>query len=931
MSQTVCQQRTSNASRHACREGVTRGRDLWVMLVLACAVALATLGVAAQPRLASGDEAVVSPGDDNTAVAVYSADSGVSTYAVSDHTVAGVTPSGTTINMFDYWVTTQGDTGAINSHDKGDESYAQNNSGINKDHVFKFIGHESVGVNVWTGAGNGPRSFVENTLVNGYPAIKAGEYNGVTYDETSLAYLFDSSAQEGKASYPNATGLLQQDDAGYYYYDCTKNFASLDTSTNSFTLYDAAAVKHGDSTYFGQFFPFNSASDVFTEHWNGLQDKGLKDDAEVLNHHFGMTMSTQFIQPSDGKVSYNGSTSDMEYSFSGDDDVWVYIDGVLVGDLGGIHDAAGLDINFHTGEVTITPAPVGVTANSGSSYVTTLKDLFEAAGKSTEGFAGDTFALGTQHTLNFFYLERGAWASNMSLKYNLYTQATSDIYKVDQNGNAIAGATFELHRADESYNAGDLIASGTTDANGQLVMTYVSDDARSHAGDPISFDEEAQNGCTHFVLRETGAPDGYSTPAEEMHLEYVQSKNTTSGTIGGSLISADENGISRQWTNGGYVSAKQTLVLTNQAAYDDNNKPLSSGTTFAVVLKLTGSDAGARGNWQAVAGDALDGYELISGSEVAGAITAAQAGSDCTAVFATGSTGQIQATIESLPGSIDEYAHMLADPSQGTYAVAVYHTTAPSIAGATTENTSYVNSGNFSRQFASTLYVPNVQNRLWVQKVDDAGNAVSGATFGLFTADAVTDNGDGTYTVNDGAVPYDTVTTADRDALYNLDGSACFPLDSDGQKPLVQGVYYLAELQAPDGYEKNETVTKVIVDSEGVWADAGKTGDGVLSMSGPGSLLASLSQFGVRPEFDGTLTNITGTLQSGELGADGDVAWSEPPSKAEGVKPAQTLNMHYGNSADTGSDAQRVLDYVGDDGRLPIIYADTGINRMLIK
>ena len=71
MSQTVCPQRTSNAARHTCRRGMVRRRDLWVMLVLAVAVALATLGAAAQPRLAAGDEAAASPGDDNTAVAMY--------------------------------------------------------------------------------------------------------------------------------------------------------------------------------------------------------------------------------------------------------------------------------------------------------------------------------------------------------------------------------------------------------------------------------------------------------------------------------------------------------------------------------------------------------------------------------------------------------------------------------------------------------------------------------------------------------------------------------------------------------------------------------------------------------------------------------------------------------------------------------------------
>ena len=193
--------------------------------------------------------------------------------------------------------------------------------------MFKFNAGDGTGINKWTGKGVGPLGFVDNTLVDGYPAIAAGTYQDVSYDGSSLAYLFDTSAQDGKAVYANATGLLQQDDEGYYYYDCTKNFASLDTSTNAFTLYRLPGVlKHNSTSEYGQFFPFNTADQVFNTAWGSFSQKSITcEQNDVLNHHFGMTMTTKFVQPSDGKVSYNGSTADMEYSFSGDDDVWVYI------------------------------------------------------------------------------------------------------------------------------------------------------------------------------------------------------------------------------------------------------------------------------------------------------------------------------------------------------------------------------------------------------------------------------------------------------------------------------------------------------------------------------------------------------------------------------------------------------------------------------
>lgn len=352
------------------------------------------------------------------------------------------------------------------------------------------------------------------------------------------------------------------------------------------------------------------------------------------------------------------------------------------------------------------------------------------------------------------------------------------------------------------------------------------------------------------------------------------------------------------------------------------------------MLKLTGASADhtSEDAWTPVTGNPLDGYKLCSAHGIAGAVEAAKSAD--TSVFAVNTKGDYEVTVKSLPGDIEKYAAMMTDQSKAEYTVAVYHTTASSLAGATTENTSMVQYQSINRQFSTVIHLTNVQNRLFVQKVDDLGKPVNGATFELYKSDDITGNSPKTYAVKSGAEPYDTVQANGMTYPYDIEGAACFPLDSTKHKPLIKGTYYLRESKSPDGYESNNTITKVIVDDSGVYVDAGEENDGVLSMSSPGSLIASLAQFGSPDSIDNTLTHIMGKLQSA-TGADakGNLTWGQT-STAKGVTPSLTDKLMHMRYDKTAQGAKTVLRYVEDggkrDGQLATIFADTGINRMAL-
>lgn len=875
------------------------------------------------------------------------------TVLFSNHTVKTVNPIGTTVNLFDYWVVDGDNDSSRNINNKN----GNNNTGINKGHQLKFNGGAGTGINKWTGRsdtkGFGRLSFVKNTLVNGYPEIDgtyASNNTHGTYEDESLDYLFNNDKRDGKAVYNNVQGLFQLK-GGYYVYDSygksddssgkSGNYAVYNPTTNSFNVYNSAGVYKSKvlDTNLGQFFPFDSAGKVFKEENGQLSPIGITDDEnDKLNHHFGMSMTTEFVQPNGGKTTKNG---DMIFEFSGDDDVWVYIDGVLVGDLGGIHEKATLKINFATGGVHVGHVD---NANDPEKTIqdTTIRAMFEAAGADATNFSGNTFLGSTKHTLSFFYLERGAGASNMSLKFNLTTLPSSEVAKVDQNGEAVNDATFGLYRSggpDCDWNTGELVARGTTENGGQLILRKLKPGDSEPSDSVLSFDEEHnKNHCDYFVLKEENLPAGYrssltssttATPGE-LHLQYKPAAATGSGGV----VVAPQTTVetadgeqwkgSRMWLNGGYLAAKETISL-HKDTQDNKGHVISSGTTFAVVLKRTDENKSDTDEnaWTAVTGNPLKGYKLCSKHGIEGAVEAARSAD--TSVFGVNTNDDYEVTVGSLPGDIEKYAAMMTDMSKAEYTVAVYHTTASSLAGATKDNTSMVQYRATNRQFSTVIHLTNVQNRLFVQKVDDLGKPVNGATFELYKAEDVTGDSPSTYAIEVGATPYDTVQANGMTYPYDIEGAACFPLDSKNHKPLIKGTYYLRESESPDGYEINNTITKVIVDDSGVYVDAGEMSDGVRSMSGPGSLIASLAQFGSPDSIDNTLTHIKGKLQSAVVDANGNLTWG-PTSPAD-----NWMHMRYDK---TTQGTKTVLCYVENggerDGKLATIFADTGINRMAL-
>lgn len=308
------------------------------------------------------------------------------------------------INLFDYQVGIDGDESAT----------WDSNVGINKGHVLKFVddkGEDQNTVNIYQDSDNKGRindDMVQNQLnAEGYPVLSDVHSNR----KESLVYLFDENSIDGaKEVYEDLDKLFIEDENGYLTFDSTNHYAYLKNEGSGFASEFTVGNISGQSS--PGFYPFSQPTSSTISDIKNSSDDAVLGSTEV-NHYYGMTIETSFIQPKGGMVN----NQDMIFEFSGDDDVWVFIDDVLVLDLGGIHGAVSGKINFATGQVTRTDI------NGGQASGITLGNAFREAGVNDVEWEANTgrFADYTTHTIKFFYLERGNRDSNCKIKFNFPT------------------------------------------------------------------------------------------------------------------------------------------------------------------------------------------------------------------------------------------------------------------------------------------------------------------------------------------------------------------------------------------------------------------------------------------------------------------------------------------------------------------------------
>ena len=461
---------------------------------------------------------------------------------------------------------------------------------------------------------------------------------------TSFAQIYNDSNFVGTANHLFLAGTYGT--TGYYEFSSFDNFAQYDRETGNFTVYEEQAtprssgVGGSNSSYArGNYLPYNNIdpdrlaqnTKLFdhgddTTGWTPIEDPYydgplylLKEDADYF---FGTIIDADFMQ------SRNGLDDDGDpiiYEFSGDDDLWVFLDGVLVLDIGGIHSALDGYINFNTGKVVV----------AGSE--TTIKQCFKDAGVFPDGspwndalvseyFEGDTFVDFSGHSMKMIYQERGAGASTLKVRFNLpVVKAGSfavekQVLGTDQTDYASVQFAYQAFLDLDSGEKVPLYPGIILDENGHVVpedsATQAQKDNRvtvkyeGRGSDVHFFNEQHIGDYTYdhvFYLRGgeaavfSGIPENVKYYVQEIDVSgaFYETVMINDANMGGEEGVLPEDSVITAISSSKTIKMRQRVLFENKCSPKNLRElratkvvenPLDDGATFEFRIMLEGRD-----------------------------------------------------------------------------------------------------------------------------------------------------------------------------------------------------------------------------------------------------------------------------------------------------------------------------------------------------
>lgn len=368
--------------------------------------------------------------------------------------------------------------------------------------------------------------LLKPVLNNGVPVRKK--------DSTRLDNMFG----EGAANRWTANHLFLESaysETGYYEYSAGKNYAYFNKESGDFTVYDQLGAPQGTTAITrerGNFMPFSKLLEDTWPEGNLVNEfaeelspddpqKGAKvhkietirktSEGDVYNYNFGMKIEANFLQP-ESLRDRNGN--DIIFEFTGDDDLWVFVDGVLVLDLGGIHAPVSGSINFTSGDIDYRAFRPRSTDGKKDVDLppSSIQACFKKAGVFPDGseyneaeaadyFNGNTLLGDTRgHTMTVFYLERGKNASNLRMRFNLNTVPRDSFLVAKQLGGTDKHNYTDKNFYFRAFTEGDMAFSTAKKAEYTQGGGWKKTDTAVNAIDGVTLNGNTYNHV--FVLKD---------------------------------------------------------------------------------------------------------------------------------------------------------------------------------------------------------------------------------------------------------------------------------------------------------------------------------------------------------------------------------------------------------------------------------------------